>query len=391
MLEEKVVTDGKISMFIVIRRGVPVNRAITLWQRASQKVNPVHVCRIKFIGEDGIDDGALAREFFAYTVPDIAKKFFPDGSPVYSTNDIASYRAIGEIVAASLAQGGPAPNFLAPCVYDTLASAEGLNYTSTTEDLQKHLTESELKLLEGIREDVATNTDTILEHSYTGPITEAHVESIVAAVTVSILSRRELMLKELKKGLELYDFATIITKHPQVCKNLFITDQQQPVDPDYLFSLLKPEYSDVGSTRRSIEESVMDNFQDLLFSLEDDSPVSAYREALAWKAVNADADRDGDDDDNDGDERFTEADLSPAAVMGWLTGQRHRDITKKIPIYVKFDHDCKKRNPKHSVCFPIVRACGREVTFPVAHMSTADEFKNNFSIAFCKGQAFSRV
>ncbi|KAK3712178.1 hypothetical protein QZH41_005805 [Actinostola sp. cb2023] len=285
-------------------RGVPVNRAITLWQRASQKVNPVHVCRIKFIGEDGIDDGALAREFFAYTVPDIAKKFFPDGSPVYSTNDIASYRAIGEIVAASLAQGGPAPNFLAPCVYDTLASAEGLNYTSTTEDLQKHLTESELKLLEGIREDVAANTDTILEHSYTGPITEAHVESIVAAVTVSILSRRELMLKELKKGLELYDFATIITKHPQVCKNLFITDQQQPVDPDYLFSLLKPEYSDVGSTRRSIEESVMDNFQDLLFSLEDDSPVSAYREALAWKAVNADADHDGDDDDNDGDERI---------------------------------------------------------------------------------------
>lgn len=79
-------------MFIVIRRGVPVNRAIALLQRESLKVNPFHVCRIKFIGEDGIDDGALSREFFASTVPDIGKKFFPDGSPVYSTNDIACYR-----------------------------------------------------------------------------------------------------------------------------------------------------------------------------------------------------------------------------------------------------------------------------------------------------------
>lgn len=100
--------------------------------------------------------------------------------------------AIGEIVAASLAS----------CVYDTLESAEGLNYTTTTEALQKHLTESELRLLERIREDVAANTGTILEHGYTEPITEAQVESIVTAVTVSILSRRTTKLKELKKGLK---------------------------------------------------------------------------------------------------------------------------------------------------------------------------------------------
>lgn len=68
----------------------------------------------------------------------------------------------------------------------------------------------------------------------------------------------------------------------------------------------------------------MDNFQDLLFSLEDDSPASAYTEALAWKAV--DAYHDGDNDNNGGDERFTEADLSPAAVMAhWpTTSGRHK-------------------------------------------------------------------
>lgn len=73
LLQEKVISDGKISMFIIIRRGTPVTRAITLWQRAAKKVNPVHVCRVKFVGEDGIDDGALAREFFSCIIPDIAK------------------------------------------------------------------------------------------------------------------------------------------------------------------------------------------------------------------------------------------------------------------------------------------------------------------------------
>ncbi|XP_048579358.1 uncharacterized protein LOC125560950 [Nematostella vectensis] len=221
LLQEKVISDGKISMFMIIRRGTPVTRAITLWQRAAKKVNPVHVCRVKFVGEDVIDDGALAREFFSCIIPDIAKKFFPDGSPAYSTNDIATYRTIGEIVAASLGQGGPAPNFLAPCVFDTLVSLGDLDY-SNSKDLQKHLTETECKLLKNIRQDIASSTDIIIDHGYTGPITDACADSILAAVTVSMLSRRELMLKELKKGMELYGLADIVTKHPKKCKGLFV-------------------------------------------------------------------------------------------------------------------------------------------------------------------------
>ncbi|EDO46220.1 predicted protein, partial [Nematostella vectensis] len=183
-------------------------------------------------------------------------------------------------------------------------------------------------------------------------------DSILAAVTVSMLSRRELMLKELKKGMELYGLADIVTKHPKKCKGLFVMGHQEEVDGNYLFSLMKPQYSAVGSSRRTVEESVMDNFQDFIFSLEDKSQVF---------------------------------DLSPSAVMGWLTGQKHRNLSKKIsPIHVRFDHDCLKRNPKHTVCFPLVGACGREITLPVAHMASLDTFKQNFLLAFCKGQAFSK-
>lgn len=158
------------------------------------------------------------------------------------------------------------------------------------------------------------------------------------------------MINKFKKVLELYDFYLITTKHPKICKNLFVLNQQQPGDADYLYTPLKPEYSDAGTG----------------------GLTSAYREALAWKDCHAIDDL---DEVNSDGEKFTEANLGPAAVVGWLTGQRHRDIAHKIPIYVKFDHECKKRNPRQSVCFQIIRACSREVTFPVEHMATLDEFK----------------
>ena len=52
-------------------------------------------------------------------------------------------------------------------------------------------------------------------------------------------------------------------------------------------------------------------------------------------------------------------DLTPAGVMGWLTGQKHKPISgEQISITVKFDHDCLIRNPKHQICFPVVGARG---------------------------------
>ena len=39
---------------------------------------------IKYLGEEGLDTGALSREFLA-VISDIAKIVFPNGSPVHST------------------------------------------------------------------------------------------------------------------------------------------------------------------------------------------------------------------------------------------------------------------------------------------------------------------
>lgn len=77
--------------------------------------------------------------------------------------------------------------------------------------------------------------------------------------------------------------------------------------------------------------------------------------------------------------------------MGWLTGQKHRQAYGEKPtITVHFDHECLKRNPKHTICYPLVGACGRDLTLPVAHMQTKEQFENIFVTGFCMGQAAAK-
>ena len=87
---------------------------ISLWQRESKRKSPENVVRVKYLGEEGIDSGGLAREFFAGIIPQIANSSFPQGTPVDSTLYVRNetFRTAGEIVAASLAQDGPPPTFL---------------------------------------------------------------------------------------------------------------------------------------------------------------------------------------------------------------------------------------------------------------------------------------
>ena len=73
------------------------------------------------------------------------------------------------------------------------------------------------------------------------------------------------------------------------------------------------------------------------------------------------------------------ADLSVAGIMGWLTGQKHKQAHGNKPtITVHFDHEWHKRNPNHTVCYPLVGACGRDLTLPVAHMQTKEQFEEIF-------------
>ena len=76
-LEKNVITSEQF--FLVVRRGIPFQRAISLWQRESKRKSPTNLVRVKYLGEDGIDSGALAREFFSDTITQIGSILFPGG------------------------------------------------------------------------------------------------------------------------------------------------------------------------------------------------------------------------------------------------------------------------------------------------------------------------
>jgi hypothetical protein len=136
----------------------------------------------------------------------------------------------------------------------------------------------------------------------------------------------------------------------------------------------------------------MDYLQDTLISFEDEN-IEGHSYAVAW---DHEVSPDGIQSDNGGDDKEMRVEFSTPivnipGVMGWLIGTQHIPINGKKPnIAVFFYHDCLVRNPKHLICFPLVGACAKTLTIPVAHMRNEAKFKEIFLMAYCKGRPFTK-
>ena len=127
------------------------------------------------------------------------------------------------------------------------------------------------------------------------------------------------------KGLELYGLAEMLKQNPGSFKQYFVIGQAEPVHANFLFSLMKPRYSVDGSTRKEIEEGVMDYFQDFLNSLEDSNDkVSGHCEAVSWNYF--ETEESAELSAHQTDEEFQAAEITVPGMLGWLTGQQHRPI-----------------------------------------------------------------
>jgi len=381
--------DQSGQFFVTVRRGASFERTMSLWQRQSKRFSPEKVLRVQYCGERGIDTGAMSQEFLANAILEMGKVMFPDGAPMDSMYNVhnKNFQVCGQIVAVSLAQGGPPPTVMDDSVYQLLVNPD-IDMNSL--DVDTHFTAKDKTLLKSVLESETFDsalTDAILENGYTGKIDDFHKEDIVGTMKINIITKRLVYLQQFSEGLQLFNAYDVIQKHSDVCKPLFVTGSREEVDANYLFSLVRPTYSTEGSSRRKVEENIMDNFQDFVMALEDEN-ISGYSEALAW------SENDGlnDDDGDDGAKSCESVDVTPAGVLGWLTGQRHRPVNgDHLYISVHFDHECLMNNPKHTICFPRVGACSKDVTFPVAHMGTPEEFKKVFLLALCKGNSFAKA
>ncbi|PFX17682.1 Opioid-binding protein/cell adhesion molecule [Stylophora pistillata] len=141
-----------------------------------------HEIKIRFLGEEGIDSGALRREFLAEVVPAIRNTLFSGDTPIDFTVHVQNgdFPARGLIVASSVAQEEPPPSFLDQKTFEMLVKNEVdiLNLTA-----EKDLTQSERQLSDSIRNNIDRHRDTILERGYTGLVSMAHIEDIVRSLT----------------------------------------------------------------------------------------------------------------------------------------------------------------------------------------------------------------
>nr|XP_033484455.1 G2/M phase-specific E3 ubiquitin-protein ligase-like isoform X2 [Epinephelus lanceolatus] len=177
--------DTEKSFNIQISRTNILERGILQWQR-QKKNSPTASLKVTFFGEAGVDTSALRKEFLTEMVAGIEGRFFEgpqhQKSPRYSLTDLDSglYRTVGEILAVSLAQGGPAPAFFSPWTYSYLCSGK-INPTVLNSDavadvqLRGLIEQVELSTDHSIKD----LTDEILSCGYTGAVTVQNKESIV--------------------------------------------------------------------------------------------------------------------------------------------------------------------------------------------------------------------
>jgi hypothetical protein len=389
-LEDRV--DKSSQYFLVIRRGIAFQRLLLLWQRECKKTSPEKVFRVKYIGERGINSGAISKECLTKAISDMGTSMFHNGAPIDSVYNIhnGQFRSCGEMVATSIAQGGPPPRFLHENVFKMLVNPD-VDVANLNPD--EHLTDDDQQLISRVKNDVSAHKNTIIDSGYTGVIDEDHKDDIVGTMIVNIVGKRLLYLKEFAEGLKLFGLMQAIRDNPDLTKTLFVAGNDA-VDANYVFSLMCPQYSPEGSSKRVHEDKIMDNIQDFLFGLEDES-VTGYAEAISWAAdlleeYSAELRSSHEDVVERGiTEKFEMANLTPAGIFGWLTGQQHKPLNGiPLSVIVEFDHECMSRNPKHTICFPTVGACAKVITFPVAHMTDSTEFRNVFLLAYCKGGSF---
>ena len=183
--------DQSSHVFIIVRTGAPLKRVLSIWSREVKKntCNAKKIMRVHFSGEQGINSGALANDFFTITLPNIASVIFPKRQPVDPIFHIHSghFKGCEEIVAASIAQGGPASCFLEENVYGLVTDPKIPLQQLHTE---KHLTTSDRVLLIAIKDDVIAHNDTTIENANTGTIDASRIEEILSSVAISLVTKR---------------------------------------------------------------------------------------------------------------------------------------------------------------------------------------------------------
>ncbi|CAH0393399.1 unnamed protein product [Bemisia tabaci] len=188
--------------------------------------------------EEGYDLGGLRREFFTLVLKAIrdssglfagmsstGMSFHLNYSAPARMNAITDYELAGQLIAMSLVQGGPGPNFFHPHLYEAVLSGE---ISTTTPDSIVHPTAARHLSLLMNAETVADLQAAVLEESCSQasltsrPLAMAEKDELVQQfLDFHGRVKLEPILKDLCKGLEAYGLLNTIRAHPTLFKEVF--------------------------------------------------------------------------------------------------------------------------------------------------------------------------
>ncbi|KAI7807099.1 hypothetical protein IRJ41_021492 [Triplophysa rosa] len=179
-------------------------RAMLQWQR-QKRGSPANTLRVTFLGEAGVDTGAIRKEFLTDLIGEIEKHLFEhrghqrEKSPIYSLSNLEKgfFRTAGEVFSVSLA-------FNLSCLHATL--------------------------------------------------------------------RLIPLLKQIRKGLQVYNFVDILENHSGLCKQFFVPgvvdEDDDKADADFIMQNILPKISEKGSVRETSETAIINFLQDFLQEIE---------------------------------------------------------------------------------------------------------------------------
>ncbi|KAI7810992.1 hypothetical protein IRJ41_009060 [Triplophysa rosa] len=217
---------------ICVSRSDIFKRGMQQWQR-QKKTSPKCRLKVTFFGEAGVDSGALSKEFLTEMISVIETRLFISGvdkrgeNPVYCLNSLD--RNYSEIMAVSLAQGGPPPVFLREWCFQYLCSGDHDSIRVSTSDV----TDLEFSLLIDkvnschSTDDMSELTDEIVGCGYTGKVSVDMKSNIIRAIVLHSTMRVVPMLEQLRKGLQLYDLQKVMGMHPDLCLPLFVPGEKE--------------------------------------------------------------------------------------------------------------------------------------------------------------------
>nr|XP_057911661.1 uncharacterized protein LOC131106520 [Doryrhamphus excisus]XP_057917181.1 uncharacterized protein LOC131109313 [Doryrhamphus excisus] len=319
--------DETNTFSICVSRTDLFSRGMQQWQR-QKKTSPKCRLKVTFFGEAGIDTGALSREFLTEMLAEIENRLFIEGSdkkgknPVYCLNSLDSnyFRGAGEIMAASLAQGGPCPSFMREWCVRYLCSGDSDSIQVSASDV----TDFELsQLIERINsasnDNISDLVDDVVTCGYTGIVSLENKDSMIRTVILHSTMRVIPMLNQLRKGLQLYDLSKIMKTHQDLCLPLFVPGEDNEADAGFLLERCRPVFSEIGSAKHQKEVKIINFLQDYLQEIEDSEQEGPNN-------------------------NVTPEGLTVGRIMQWMTGQRHKPVLpsekKDFVINMKFNHDC---------------------------------------------------